>query len=431
MPTTIIKNNPRTINGWAMFDWANSAYALVITVAIFPAYFAGISELPVNIFNVEILTETLYGFVISASFLLIALVSPVLSGMADYGGRKKFFMKFFTILGSFSCMGLFFFKDVDTLALGTVCFMLATIGFAGSLVFYNAFLPEIATEDRYDKVSARGFAFGYVGSILLLLFNLFLFMKHDLFGISENLALRIDFLTVGIWWLGWGFFSFSRLPDDVRVRSQENLLTKGFEELGHVWQQLKTQTNTKKFLSAFFFYSAGVQTILFLAATFAEVEFGFETTELIIVILILQVLAIFGAYLFAQVSAWRGNKFSLMVMLVIWTALCFIGYFITEANQFYAMAAGVGLVMGGVQSMSRSTYSKLLPPDTPDTTSYFSFYDVLEKVSIASGTFLFAAVNFVTGNMRTSVLALSALFVIGLLLLSITKIRAARVATSV
>ena len=422
----IPKNDRRTINGWAMFDWANSAYALVITVAIFPAYYAGISDDPVRLVGVDILPETLYGFLLSIAYLIIACLSPVLSGIADYGGRKKFFMRFFTVLGSFACMGLFFFTGVETLALGSVCFVLATIGFAGSLVFYNAFLPEIATEDRYDTVSARGFAFGYVGSILLLLFNLFLFLKHDLFGVSEQLALRIDFLTVGLWWLGWGVFSFSRLPDDVRAKSETGLLKKGFQELSKVWFSLREQRYTQRFLVAFFFYSAGVQTILLLASTFAEVEFSFETQELITVILILQVVAIFGAYLFAKVSAWLGNKRSLMIMLVIWTGLCITGYFITEALQFYFMAAGVGLVMGGVQSMSRSTYSKLLPPQTPDTTSYFSFYDVLEKVSIMSGTFIFAGVNFITGNMRTSVLALAIFFVVGLVVLAFTRIQSAR-----
>ena len=424
---SVIKNDPKTINGWAMFDWANSAYALVITVAIFPAYYAGISEEPVPFLGGEILPETLYGFVISIAYLIIALVSPVLSGIADYGGRKKFFMKFFTVSGSLACMGLFFFKGVDTLGLGTICFMIATIGFAGSLVFYNAYLPEIATEDRYDQVSARGFAFGYVGSILLLLSNLGLVIFHESIGITESLALRLSFLSVGVWWLGWGFFSFARLPADQQNPKQEGLLTKGLEELSKVWRALQHQPNTKKFLVAFFCYSAGVQTILLLAATFAEVEFGFETIQLIIVILILQVLAIAGAYLFAKVSAARGNKFSLMVMLVIWTGLCFTGYFITESIQFYVMAGGVGLVMGGVQSMSRSTYSKLLPPETQDTTSYFSFYDVLEKVSIASGTFIFAGVNYLTGNMRSSVLALAVFFVIGLLVLSITKIRPATI----
>lgn len=418
-------NDKRIINGWAIFDWANSAFALVITAAIFPAYFVAVTDEDLSVFGMEMSNSSLYTFAISASYFIIALFSPLLSGIADYGGRRKFFLKFFTILGSLSCLSLFFFKGMEQLELGTVGFMLSMIGFAGGLVFYNAFLPVIVTEDLYDRVSARGFSFGYIGSVILLIINLVMVQFWERFGFpDQGTATRYAFLSVGFWWIGFALIPFRRLPSDEKQKTSPEILRKGFQELKKVWGAVKGEQNIRAFLFSFFFYSAGVQTVLFLASTFASKELNFETSELIVIILLLQIIAILGAYSFARLSEWKGNKVSLIAMLLIWIAICVIGYLVQEKAQFYAIAAAVGLVMGGIQSLSRSTYSKLIPENSDDTTSYFSFYDVLEKVAIIVGTFTFGLMEQVTGSMRLSMLVLSGFFLVGLLLLLRVRVRA-------
>ncbi len=432
-------NNPRTIRAWAFFDWANSAYALVISVAIFPAYYAQITSERISIGSFSISNTGLYAFSISAAYLLIAILSPFLSGIADYGGKKKWFMRLFTTVGSLACLSLFFFKehvgmngDVQPLGqifFGTGAFMLATIGFAGALVFYNAFLPEIATEDQYDRVSAKGFSYGYFGSVLLLILNLLMITFPGAFGLPEDgtLAIRLSFVTVGLWWIGFAQIPFRRLPADQPGQPPvRTLFSKGFKELQRTWRVVRAESNILGFLAAFFFYSAGVQTVLFLAATFAENELNFGTSQLIIVILLLQIVAIGGAQLFARVSERMGNKFALISMLVIWVAICCTAYFVETDAQFYVIAAAVGTVMGGIQSLSRSTYSKLLPEKTKDTASFFSFYDILEKLAIVLGTFSFGIIEQITGGMRNSILALIFFFLLGLVLLISVRIKHSR-----
>lgn len=418
-------NDKKIINGWAFFDWANSSYALTIAVALFPAYYAGITDEIVTVFGVDMPNTALYAYAISAAYLILVVFSPLLSGIADYGGKRMFFLRFFTVLGSISCISLFWFEDMDGLFIGTVGFMLATIGFAGGLVFYNSYLPLIASEDKYDTVSAKGFSYGYIGSVILLVLNLVVVMSPETFGIDPEgtLQYRIAFIMVGLWWIGFAMIPFSRLPKDSDDKPQENLISKGFDELVGVWHEVKKEKNIKSFLLSFFCYSAGVQTVIFLAAIFAEKELNFQTAELITVILILQVVAIGGAYLFAKISDKKGNIYSLIAMLIIWTAICLFAYFVTESWQFYSLAAGVGLVMGGIQSLSRSTYSKLLPEETEDTTSYFSFYDILEKLAIVIGTFSFGFIEQLTGGMRNSMIALTAFFIIGILILLRVKIK--------
>lgn len=422
-PTAVIEqNNPRTINGWAFFDWANSAYALVITVAIFPGYFLEVTDDQFRLFGMEMTDSALYAFAVSAAYMLIACLSPLLSGIADYGGRKMWFLKFFTTMGALACISMWFFTSMATLPLGTIAFMLATIGFAGGIVFYNAYLPIIATEDQYDRVSARGFSYGYIGSVILLIANLATITFYDELGFKDqSMAVRMSFVMVGLWWLGFAQIPFRRLPPDTNFVSDENLLKKGYQELKKVWHQLKHFTYAKRFLVSFFFYNAGVQTVLFLAATFAEKELQFATSDLILLILILQLVAIVGATLFARLSDWRGNKSSLIVMILIWMLICAIAYVVTTKMEFYILAGFVGMVMGGIQSLSRSTYSKLLPENTSDTASWFSFYDVLDKVSTMLGTLGFGIVQL-TGGMRRAVLALAVFFLIGLIVLLFTKI---------
>ncbi|MEO1513406.1 MAG: MFS transporter [Bacteroidota bacterium] len=424
-------NNKRIINAWAMFDWANSSYALVIAVAVFPQYYTNILPEEVNFMGWNVLSGSLFSYSLSFAYLLIALSMPLLSGVADYGGKKKFFMRIFTTVGSIACISLFGFYASDdgivshsSLLLGIFAFVLAIIGFAGGQIFYNSYLPLIASKDQVDRVSAKGFSYGYIGSVLLLIVNLAMIQFPDFFFLKDSsMAARISFIMVGLWWIGFAQITFRRLPDEQQSESDENLLAKGYKELKKAGKNILSQKQSKIFLFAFFFYSAGVQTVLSMAAVFASGPLKFNSSELIILILILQILAIAGAFVFSLVSKRFGNKVALISMLVIWMGICITAYIVTEKMSFYILASIVGMVMGGIQSLSRSTYSKLLPDDTQDTASYFSFFDVLEKASIVIGTLSFGLINQFTGNMRSSILALVVFFAIGLAILSFIQLR--------
>ncbi len=417
----------KVINAWCMYDWSNSVYNLVITSTIFPVYYNSVTRSffgsdQVKFLGFEITNTVLYSYSLSFSFLIIAIFSPLLSGMADYGGMKKMFLRLFTYLGAIACLSLYFF-DGSNIELGITASILASIGYSGSLVFYNAFLPEITTSDRYDIVSAKGYAFGYSGSLLLLLFNLICITFPETFGFeSAGEASRFAFLLVGIWWLGFSLIPFYYLPTNPYHRRPTNqLLSHGYKEIRKVFQSLKQLPSMKKFLLAFFFFNMGVQTVMFLAATFGDKELKLPGEKLILTVLIIQVVAVMGSYLFAYVSKTKGNKTSLAVMVVIWIVVCLGAYFVTQAWQFYIVATVVGLVMGGIQSQSRSAFSKLIPENTIDHASYFSFYDVTEKLSIVLGTFAYGFIEHVTGSMRNSTLALATFFVIGLFFLRNTS----------
>jgi UMF1 family MFS transporter len=413
-------NDKKTINAWALFDWANSSYALVISVAIFPIYFLSVTSDEINLFGISVTNSGIYAFSISFAYMLVASVSPLLSGIADYSGRKKIFLKFFTTLGSLACMSMFFFFSDQSLnwLVGSMTFIIATIGFAGSLVFYNSYLPEIASEDQFDKVSAKGFAFGYVGSVILLLINLMVIQKPEWFGISNStLPARLAFVMVGLWWLGFAQITFRRLPKDLKTPFDRSVIFHGYRELIGVWREVRKSKYIKRFLIAFFFYSAGVQTVIYLASVFAEKELQFVSSELILVIILLQVVAIGGAFFFAAIAGKKGSRVAIIAMLIIWILICTAAYFVDAKFQFYIIATAVGIVMGGIQAISRSSYSKLLPESTKDTTSYFSFYDVLEKSAIVFGTLSFGLIEQITGGMRNSVLALGLFFIVGLLIL--------------
>jgi UMF1 family MFS transporter len=412
-------NDKKVINGWAIYDWANSVYFLVISTAIFPAYFIAITDDNIDILGSSVSNSSLYAYSVAFSYIIMVILAPVLSGISDYGGKRMVFLKFFTYLGSISCMLLVFFDSSSSLWLGVLGFVFATIGAAGGLVFYNAYLPEIVTEDRYDEVSAKGYAFGYVGSVILLLIILFTSVKPELFGIApdSNFPFRFGFVLVGLWWMGFSQITFRRLPKSKSGSITVDMIKKGNAEILFVFKKLRTNANLKKFLLAVLFYSAGVQTVIYLASVFAKEELAFDTNELIIIILILQLVAIFGAYIFAIISNKQGNKRALIYMVIIWTSITIIAYFVTSKIQFYILAGFVGLVMGGIQSLSRSSYSKLVNEHKDELTSYFSFYDIVIKISIILGTFSFGAVNQIMGGLRPSVLSLAVFFVLGLFFL--------------
>lgn len=416
-------NNKRTINAWALFDWANSAYALVISTAIFPGYFEEYTPKEITLGNLNFSNSSLYSFAVSFSYIIIASLSPLLSGIADYSGRRKFFLKTFTLIGSLACTALYFFKGEPQLWLGTSAFILATIGFAGSLVFYDSYLPLIVTEDRYNKVSAKGYTYGYIGSVILLIFILMMIQKPDWFGLSGGqLGARIGFLLVGVWWLGFAQYTFKYMPKDKKNLFTAGMIKNGYREIAGAYKRVRNIPNIKHFLLAFFFYSAGVQTVIYLATIFAKKELAFETAELILLVLILQLVAIGGAYVFSLLGNRKGNKFSIMVMICIWIFICIAAYFTYDKLFFYVLASFVGLVMGGIQSLSRASYSMLIPEKDHDTTSYFSFYDVVYKSAIVGGTFLFGLVDNITNNMRYSVLTLAIFFIFGLYFMNKTRI---------
>ncbi|MEO7175215.1 MAG: MFS transporter, partial [Saprospiraceae bacterium] len=416
-------DNKKVIRGWTFFDWANSAYSLVISTAIFPAYFMATSDLEIKIGGNFLSNSSVYAYSLSIAYLFIAFVAPLLSGLADFSGKRKYFMKIFTTIGSLSCISLFFFKDSSLQFLGLGGFVMASIGFAGSLVFYNSYLPIIASHDNLDKVSAKGFAMGYVGSVLLLIINLLVVTYYEELGLpSQSLALRLAFVSVGLWWFGFAQITFKRLPSDRAGVVDFGLLRNGFKEIKSVYQQIKKLPNVTRFLLSFFAYSAGVQTVLYMAAPFAEKELKMPSSELIGIILILQLVAIFGAFIFSKISKIKGNRFSLFIMLIIWILACVFAFLMTQKYEFYILAVSVGLVMGGIQSLSRSTYAKLIQGTTSDYTSYYSFYDMLNNIAIVLGTFSFGMIEQVTGNMHYSALGLSFFFIVGIILLTRVRI---------
>jgi len=425
------KGDPRLIRGWTMYDWANSVYSLTITSAVFPIFYAAITIVEGNDLVLEkygLPAQSLYSYALSAGFLLVAIISPILSGIADHTGQKKKFLKVFCYLGSISCAGLFFF-GFEHLWIGLALVMLACIGFSGSLIFYDAFLPEIAEREDHDRISARGYSMGYIGSVLLLIINLMMVMKPQWFGIpdKDGLPARITFITVGIWWAGFAQFAFCVLPDNPYGRKPTgNVVANGYRELRKVWKELQSTRRLNSFLMAFFVLNMGIQTVMYLAVTYAKVEVQemdangvagpISDASLIISILLIQLVAAVGAFLFVYLSKMFGNVRALMIGCFIWVLLCVGAYMVHWASEFYLLACGVGLVMGGSQALSRSTYSKFLP-DTIDHASYFAFYDVSFYMSTVLGTFAYGLVFQLTGDLRNTVVIIGSFFVVGLVLL--------------
>ncbi|HTL06696.1 MAG TPA: MFS transporter [Chitinophagaceae bacterium] len=415
----------KVINGWAMFDWANSVYNLVITTTFFPAYYAYVTSQQFFPHGIQFMGRTyvnteLKDYVMAAGFLVIAFLSPILSSIADYKGNKKNFMRFFCYLGA-ACCSLLFFFDQQHVYLGLFCLMFAGIGFYGSQVFYNSYLPEIAAQQDMDRVSAKGYSFGYIGSVLMQMIGFALVVT-----MSGTLPLKITFLLVGLWWVGFAQITFAVLPiSSIQERNAKtHVLANGFVELKKVWDQLIHLPVLKRFLAAFFFYSMGVQTVMLVAIDFGIKELHLADTKLIITAVIIQLVAIAGAIGMSKLSNRIGNIRVLILTVLLWICICVAGYFMQTEMEFYILASLVGLVMGGIQSMSRSSYSKFMP-DTRDTASFFSFYDVTEKLAIVIGLISFGFIEGITHSMRSSLLALMVFFAIGLcfLLLTAQKIK--------
>ena len=428
---TLLKGSKKLLNAWAFYDWANSVYSLVIASAIFPIYYGALFDLSesesVQIFGGQIRSTPLISYTTAAAFLLVSVIAPLLSGVADYLGNKKTFMKFFCYLGGLACIGLYFFS-LERIYLSLLFYFFGLVGFWGSVVFYNSYLPDIAFPDQQDRVSAKGYSLGYIGSVLLLIFNLAMILKPGLFGLEEGgegslKAMQISFVTVGLWWIGFAQYAFYYLPKGVPHGNKvhRRIILNGFKELQKVYNSLSENKKLKRYLSAFFVYSMAVQTIMLAATYFGEQEIAWggdqaKRTGLIISILIIQLVAVLGATLTSRASEKFGNIPTLIVINCIWVAICIYAFFMVTTTDFYLAAGVVGLVMGGIQALSRSTYSKFLP-ETLDTTSYFSFYDVAEKIGIVIGMLIYGIIDQITGSMRNSVLFLITFFLIGIFLL--------------
>lgn len=417
------KGSSKLGNAWAFYDWANSVYNLVISSAIFPIYYGALFKAKgitsVSFLGFEVKNTALISFVTAFAFLIVAIMSPLLSGIADFAGNKKKFMQFFCILGSLSCVGLAFFT-LDNIVFGIICFFFGLIGFWGSLVFYNSYLPDIAYVEQQDKLSAKGFSMGYVGSVILLLICLYLILGED--GEGAIQAMRFSFVLTGVWWLLFSQYTFYHLPNHKNGNKiNKNVLLNGFKELKKVWKQLEENLVLKKYLRSFFVYSMAVQTVMLVATYFGEQEinWGNENDKrfgLIVSILLIQLVAVVGAILTSKLSEKIGNIKTLILINSIWMIICICAFFVTNPQEFYITAGFVGLVMGGIQSLSRSTYSKLLP-ETKDFTSFFSFYDVAEKIGIVIGMGIFASIDQLTGSMRNAIFFLAFFFLIGVILL--------------
>jgi len=425
------KGDRKLLNAWAFYDWANSVYSLVIASAIFPIYYQALFEVgevhTIVVFGGEIRSTPLISYTTAAAFLVVAMISPLLSGIADFIGNKKSFMKFFCYLGGVSTMCLYFF-DLENIHISLLFYFFGLIGFWGSLVFYNSYLPDIAYPEQQDKISARGYAWGYVGSVILLIFNLSMVLNPQWFGLGEGNqaameAMKWSFVSVGIWWILFSQYTFYYLPKGRRNKQgvSKKILLNGFQELKKVSESLSKDLRLKRYLTAFFVYSMAVQTVMLVATYFGEQEIAWGGTQektigLISSIMIIQIVAVGGAIWTSRASERFGNISVLVVINFIWLIICIVAYYIQTPTQFYITAGAVGMVMGGIQSLSRSTYSKFLP-ETRDTTSYFSFYDVTEKVGIVIGMLIYGFIDQVTGSMRNSVLFLALFFLIGLTLL--------------
>lgn len=446
------KGSKKLLNAWAFYDWANSVYTLTIASSIFPIFYSALflSEIKnVDAFGFEFKSTALITFVTAFTFLIVAITSPILSGIADYVGNKKSFMKFFCYMGGLGCIGLYWFS-LEYIHLSLLFYFMGLLGYWGSLVFYNSYLPDIAFPEQQDAISAKGFSMGYIGSVLLLLFNLAMVMMPESFGFDVSVApdvlatgsaveielateaaknsasveaMRVSFITVGLWWILFSQYTFYILPKGVSngQKVTKSIVFNGFKELKNVWKGLTSNLRLKRYLAAFFVFSMAVQTIMLVAVYFGEEEIAWadssqKTVGLIISILIIQLVAIVGAILTSKASAKFGNVNTLIVLNAIWMGLCFYAYFMITPMDFYFAAGCVGFIMGGIQSLARSTYSKFLP-ETKDTTSYFSFYDVAEKIGIVIGMVIFATIDQISGSMRNAILFLFVFFLVGIVLL--------------
>jgi UMF1 family MFS transporter len=427
-----MKNDKREIFGWTMYDWANSAFSTTVITVFLGPYLAGIIE---NVEGtgrfmllgfIEMTAEGFFPFCVSLSVLLQVFFLPILGAIADYSRLKKRMMMGFAVLGAASTLGLFFVEG-NLYALGGLLFIIANLSFGASIVFYNAFLPQIVTDDQRDRVSSRGFAMGYAGGGLLLLLNLILFNFAENLGLSAGQVARISIASAGVWWLVFGFFAFRRLRERGAERELPHgatYLSIGFKQLAATLRELRKYPMTVRYLLAYLLYNDGIQTVIVIAALFGAQELGMGISELTLVILMVQAVAFMGALLFGRIAGRLGAKRSVIISLIIWSLISIWAQVSLQSKtEFWLLAAVAAVVLGGSQALSRSLFSLMIPKEKE--AEFFSFYEISERGTSWMGPALFTFVQVRTGSMRTAIFSLIVLFVSGLIILFTVDVRRA------
>jgi UMF1 family MFS transporter len=416
-----VDSHKKTIFGWCMYDWANSAFATTILAAVLPIYFVSIVpeggvDISILGFTFHAFATPLWSFSITIAMVIVALSAPVLGAIADYSRAKRQFLIFYTYLGAVFTALLVTVGYGDYLR-ASLFFIIALIGFAGGMVFYNAFLPEIAPEGEREYVSGKGFAFGYLGGGILLLLNLLMIEKHGWFGIPDAAwGARLSFLTVGVWWGLFAIptFRFVRDRKD-KVAAKVRYIRHGFKTLADTFRKMRRFTELVKFLISFLIYNDGVQTVIVMAAIFGREELGFEASTLIGCLLMVQIIGFPAALFMGRLAQWIGEKRTIYLCLIVYCIIVIYGFFMSQPWEFWVLGFLVGLVQGGSQAISRSLYSSLLP--VGHSAEFFGFFAIANRFASIFGPLIFGLVAVLTGSIRNSILAIIVFFIVGFLIL--------------
>lgn len=430
------KNNPREIFGWKIYDWANSAFSTTIVGALFGPYLTEITQQVVGENGVvvslgpigAITSKSFFPTCVSVAVFLQIFILPILGGIADYSNLKKKMMALFCYLGvTATC--LMFFVAGRFYWLGGLLFIVANLSFGAAVVFYNGFLNDITTEDQRDKVSSRGFAYGYLGGGLLLALNFLLVKSAPRLGLDTAMAVRLSLLSAGIWWGGFSLFTFATLRTRAAEKTMpagKSYLTVGFAELGRTFRELAHLRHTLRYLIGYLFFNDGIQTVISMASVFLAQELfvarGLQTDQsfLLLIFLMVQFVAIFGALAFERLAYWIGTKNAILVSLVLWAAVVIYGYgFLYTTGQAWGMAVFIAIVLGGSQALSRSLFSRMIPPGRE--ASFFGIYEVSERGTSWLGPLTFGAVVAATGSYRQALLSLIIFFIVGVIVLYVTN----------
>jgi len=435
-------NDKREIFGWAMYDWANSAFSTTVGTVFLGPYVSSLARAAaeqlgsstVSVLGIAVAPDSFLPYCVSISVGLQVFFLPILGAIADFTHLRKAMMQFFAFVGSVATM-LLFFVTGEVWWLGGLLFIIANLAFGAAIVFYNAYLPDIASEDQRDRVSSYGWAMGYLGGGLLLLFNLAFYQLRDFLGVSEALAVRVNLASAGVWWFGWSFLTWSRLRARRAARSLppgKNYLTVGFEQLRTTFREAGNYPQTIRYLIAYLVYNDGIQTVIAVSAIFAAAPLiqgglAMDQGTLIILILMIQFVAFGGALFWGRLATWVGAKQAILISLVIWSLVVIYAYFGLQGDsrtvEFFILGVFIALVLGGSQAISRSLFAQMIPKGKE--AEFFSIYEISERGTSWIGPLLFGLVNQLTGSLRPAIVSIIIFFVLGLILLSRVDVRQA------